>query len=169
MAALWYVGASRVSDNFLFDSLSALSLMIAFYYALTGIACAIYWRREPLRSARNLVFIGVAPLLGAAMLLYLLFESARDLADPAASYTGTELLGLGVPLVIAIAFTALGLVLMVAWRFAGGERFFRRGALEAVPPQIAAAGHGQVEAIGVSEAEADAGLVAPKPARPSGG
>ena len=27
--------------NFLFDTLSALSLMIAFYYALTGFACAI--------------------------------------------------------------------------------------------------------------------------------
>ena len=36
IATVWYVGASLVSDNFLFDSLSALSLMIAFYYALTG-------------------------------------------------------------------------------------------------------------------------------------
>ena len=35
-----------ISENFLFDSLSALSLMIAFYYGLTGLACAIYWRHE---------------------------------------------------------------------------------------------------------------------------
>jgi hypothetical protein len=27
-----------------FDSLTALSLMIAFYYALTGVACAVYYR-----------------------------------------------------------------------------------------------------------------------------
>ncbi len=75
VATIWYVGASIVSDNFLFDSLSALSLMIAFYYALTGVACAVYYRHELLRSAKNFVFIGVAPLLGAALLGYLLFES----------------------------------------------------------------------------------------------
>ena len=77
-----------ISENFLFDSLSALSLLIAFYYGLTGIACAIYWRHELFNSAKNLIFIGVAPLIGAGMLTYLLFESARDLSDPKASYSG---------------------------------------------------------------------------------
>ena len=56
--------------------------MIAFYYALTGLACAIYWRHELFRSLKNLIFIGVAPLIGAGLLAYLLFESARDLSDP---------------------------------------------------------------------------------------
>jgi amino acid transporter len=161
VATAWYVGASIVSDNFLFDSLSALSLMIAFYYALTGTACAVYYRHQLLRSAKNLLFIGVAPLIGAAMLGYLLFESARDLADPAASYTGTEVLGVGVPLAIAIAFTGLGLVFMVLWRFLGGEparRFFGRPAFEAVPEDVVA-GSGTVEPVGVSEDEADAGRV----------
>ena len=37
---LWYVPANFISQNFLFDSFSAPALMIAFYYALTGIACA---------------------------------------------------------------------------------------------------------------------------------
>jgi amino acid transporter len=137
VAIAWYVGASIVSDNFLFDSLSALSLMIAFYYGLTGVACAIYYRHELLRSAKNFLFIGVAPLLGAAGLFYLLFESARDLADPKASYTGTELFGIGVPLAIAIAFTVIGLVLMVVWRFAGGREFFHRRGFESVPRGVA--------------------------------
>ena len=109
VATVWYVGAAIVSDNFLFDSLSALSLMIAFYYALTGIACVIYWRHELTRSVKNFLFIGVAPLVGAVGLGYLLFESARDLADPKASYSGTELLGVGVPLAIAVAWTVIGL------------------------------------------------------------
>ncbi len=155
VATAWYVGASIVSDNFLFDSLSALSLMIAFYYALTGIACAIYYRRELLRSVKNLVFIGIAPLVGALMLLYLLYESVAQLSDPATSYSGTSVLGVGVPLAIALFFFALGLVLMVVWRFAGGEEFFRRKGLEAVPREIAEHG-GTVEAIGLSEDEADA-------------
>ena len=35
-----------ISENALLDSISALSLLIAFYYALTGIACAVYYRRQ---------------------------------------------------------------------------------------------------------------------------
>ncbi len=46
LAIAWYVPANALSENFLFDTLSALSLLIAFYYALTGIACAVYYRRQ---------------------------------------------------------------------------------------------------------------------------
>ena len=152
IAVAWYVGASVVSDNFLFDSLSALSLLIAFYYGLTGIACAIYWRHELTKSAKNLVFIGIAPVVGALMLFYLLYESVTELADPGASYSGTAVLGVGVPLAIALFFIALGLVLMVVWRFTGGREFFARKGFEAVPPAVAAGG-GQVEAVGASEEE----------------
>ena len=150
VAIVWYVGASLVSDNFLFDSLSALSLMIAFYYGLTGIACAIYYRRELLKSAKNLLFIGVAPLVGAGMLFYLLFESARELADPKASYSGSDIFGLGVPLVIAIVFTVMGLLLMVAMRLSRSDAaraFFARRPFEAVPPEVAAGRAGPIEGV----------------------
>ncbi len=42
---------NQISENALFDSLSALSLLIAFYYALTGIACAVYYRHHLTESA----------------------------------------------------------------------------------------------------------------------
>jgi amino acid transporter len=161
LATAWYVPGKLISENFLFDSLSALSLMIAFYYGLTGLACAIYWRRELLRSAKNFIFIGLAPLIGGGMLFYLLYESARDLADPNLSYTGTEFLGLGMPLAIAIVFTGLGFLIMVAWRLIGppaGREFFARRRFEAVPHEVAIGELSQVEAIGVSEAAADAGI-----------
>ena len=73
---------NTLSENFLFDTLSALSLMIAFYYALSGIACVVYYRHQLLRSVKNFLFIGVAPLLGAAILSYLLVKSVIDLSDP---------------------------------------------------------------------------------------
>ena len=44
LSIVWYVGLTIVSENILFDSIAALGLMIAFYYGLTGIACAIYYR-----------------------------------------------------------------------------------------------------------------------------
>ena len=159
LATIWYVPGRLLSENFLFDSLSALSLLIAFYYALTGLACAVYWRHELFASAKNLLFIGVAPLLGAGMLGYLLVESARQLSDPKASYTGSDLFGVGMPLGIAILFAGVGVVVMIAWRIFGGEparEFFRRRPFEAVPHDVAAGG-GTVEAIGMSEDAADAG------------
>ena len=42
LAVAWYVPANFISENFLFDTLSALALMIAFYYALSGLACVLY-------------------------------------------------------------------------------------------------------------------------------
>ena len=83
LAALWYAVVNSLSENFLFDTLSALSLMIAFYYALSGIACVVYYRHElhPARS-RNFLFIGVAPLAGAVILAYLLVRSVIDLVRP---------------------------------------------------------------------------------------
>jgi amino acid transporter len=137
IATAWYVGGSIASASFLADSLSALSLAIAFYYLLTGIACVIYWRHHLFESVKNFLFIGVAPLLGALGLGYLLVESAIRLANPGDSSTGTSVLGVGMPLVIAIGFALIGIVLMFAWWGFGDRGFFRRPGLEAVPPTIA--------------------------------
>ena len=157
----WYVPGKLLNESFLFDSLSALSLMIAFYYALTGIACAIYWRRELLNSAKNFLFIGVAPLLGAAGLIYLLYESVITLSDPKDSYQPkSDIFGVGIPLGIAIIFIGLGLILMVAWRLFGpaeSKEFFKRRPFEHVPHAVAIGEVDKVEAIGMSEDAADAG------------
>ncbi len=53
LSIAWYVGLTLVSENILFDSIAALGLMIAFYYGITGFACAVYYRRELTKSAAN--------------------------------------------------------------------------------------------------------------------
>ena len=129
---VWYVGLTLVSEDILFDSLAALGLMISFYLGLTGIACAIYYRRELFRSAKNFFLVGVGPLLGGVILLYLLIKNGIELADPANSESGDAWLGLGPPLVIALFFLLLGVVLMaIQWRKLPG--FFRRRP-ETAPP-----------------------------------
>ena len=89
IAIVWYLVLYQISENALFDSLTALSLLIAFYYALTGVACAIYYRRQLTESAQNFLLIGVGPVVGAVLLIWLLVQSVRDIADPANSYTGS--------------------------------------------------------------------------------
>ena len=67
-----------LSENFVYDSLTSLSLMIAFYYALTGFACAIYYRRELTKSVKNFLFIGVGPVVGGLILGYLFFKAIDE-------------------------------------------------------------------------------------------
>ncbi|MEU0223550.1 APC family permease [Streptomyces sp. NPDC006284] len=117
IAIVWYLVVRQISENALFDSLTALSLLIAFYYALTGIACAVYYRRRLTESVRNLLLIGLGPLVGAGLLIWLLVESVVDMADPANSYSGVSWLGLGPPLVIGIGIALVGVVVMLVWRF----------------------------------------------------
>ncbi|MCF6522242.1 APC family permease [Streptomyces sp. JJ36] len=112
----WYLAVNQISANALFDSLTALSLLIAFYYALTGVACAVYYRRHLTESLHHLLLIGIGPLAGAGLLTWLLVESARDISDPANSYTGDSWLGVGPPLVIAVGITLAGLLVMAVWR-----------------------------------------------------
>lgn len=119
VAILWYLGLSAVSENALFDSLTALSLLIAFYYALTGVACALYYRRHLTESLRNLLLIGVGPVVGAVMLVWLLVESVVDMADPENSYTGQAWFGVGPPLVIGVVVVVVGIVLLAISRVKG--------------------------------------------------
>jgi amino acid transporter len=125
LSIAWYVGLTIVSENILFDSIAALGLMIAFYYGLTGFACALYYRREAGRSAKGLLFAVVAPAVGGAILTWVLVKSVVDLSDPANSESGSSWLGLGPPLVIGIGFMVLGAVLMVVWS-SRHRAFFRR-------------------------------------------
>jgi len=139
LSVIWYVGLTLVSEDILFDSLAALGLMIAFYIGITGFACTIYYRRELTRSVKNFFFVGVGPTVGGAILFYLLVKNAIELSDPANSESGNSWLGIGPPLLIAVIFLILGIVLMfVQWRKM--PAFFKR------KPQVVPAGFLEGEA-----------------------
>ena len=142
IAIVWYVGVYQVSENALFDSLTALSLLIAFYYALTGIACAIYYRRHLTESVKNFLLIGVGPLVGSALLVWLLWLSIRDMSDPENSYSGQSWLGVGPPLVIGVGIFLAGIVVMLIWR-TQDSRFWQERAGVADPDIV----HGRKAAV----------------------
>lgn len=117
IAIVYYLVLGTLSETALWDSLTALGLLIAFYYALTGLACAIYFRKRLTKSVKSFVLIGVGPVLGALMLGWLLVQAIIDYGDPENSYTETSWFGLGPPLVIGIAIFLTGIVVMVVWYF----------------------------------------------------
>ena len=122
LSIVWYVGLTIISESILFASIAGLGLMIAFYYALTGFACPIYYRHHLTKSVKNFVFIGLSPLIGALILTWAFFRSAHDLY--CTSDNGTWL-GVGQAFIIGIGFLAVGVVLMFIYQRIAPE-FFRR-------------------------------------------
>jgi amino acid transporter len=134
LSVVWYVGLKVTSENVYYDALTALGLMIAFYYGITGYATPIYYRKVMSRSLKNFVGMCVLPVTGAVILSLAFLKSVFDLADPLNSNSCTDpndastcanLFGIGVPLALSIGFLILGLVLMVLWMVRSPE-FFRR-------------------------------------------
>jgi amino acid transporter len=146
IAAVWYGVLNTTSQNFLFDSLTSLSLMIAFYYALTGLACAIYYRHELTKSVKNFLFIGVGPVIGSLILGYLFYKAIVEYAKVDDPYSGSQAFGVAIPVVLGLGLLLLGVVLMLAWRAFGHDRFFRRHT-ETVDPEVAAGRKAGVAAV----------------------
>ncbi|MCX4529376.1 MULTISPECIES: APC family permease [unclassified Streptomyces] len=126
IAIAWYLVVNQISENALLDSLTALSLLIAFYYALTGLACVIYYRRHLFESLHNFLLIGLGPLVGAGLLTWLLVESVNDMSNPENSAGGISWFGLGPPLVIGIGIAVLGVLIMCFWRVRDGRFWLER-------------------------------------------
>jgi amino acid transporter len=73
VSILVYVGMNYSSNGIgvIGDAVIAIGLYIAFYYGLTGFACAWYYRRNLTSSMRNLWMQGIIPVLGGLILFFL--------------------------------------------------------------------------------------------------
>lgn len=123
-----YVLFTLVSTNLLTALVGSVGLMIAFYYGLTGFACAWYYRKTLTRSVRDFVIRGVAPLLGGAVLLIVFGYGLIQYATPGwlTDDDGNEItfLGFGAVAAVGIGALVLGLILMAVW-WAIAPAFFR--------------------------------------------
>src|SRR5207237_224081 len=81
------------------DSILGLGFAIAFYYGLTGFACAWYFRHALFKSVRNFVYAGLIPFAGGAMLTAIFVKSYIDL-HPSDSGASRPIAGIGAPTVI---------------------------------------------------------------------
>ena len=122
----WTLFIINVSQNVLADAITGIGFQIAFYYGLTGFACAIFYRRELTKSLRNFFMAGVVPTVGGLMLAYIFVKAFADYntTSTEVNYTG-GLFGIGTPILIGVGGLALGVVFLVFANFAY-RPFFRR-------------------------------------------
>ncbi|AJF69235.1 APC family permease [Streptomyces vietnamensis] len=123
-AAVALVLLTLVSADFLGDAILSIGLLIAFYYGVTGFACAWYFRRRLRNSPRDLLVKGVLPATGGLMMLAAFVRSAYDMADP--DYGSTSLGGVGGVFLLGVGSIVLGAVVMLLVR-TRHRRFFQHG------------------------------------------
>ncbi|MDQ6820013.1 MAG: APC family permease [Actinomycetota bacterium] len=139
LSIVWTVAllAFNPNQNVLGDTISALGFAVCFYYGFTGLACAVYYRRELLKSARNFFLAGLIPVLGGAMMAYIAIK-AYGYYNTAGNNYSKPLLGLQTPILVGIGGLILGVVLMFAsWPFF--PEYFHRRWFEAADPEVLAA------------------------------
>jgi amino acid transporter len=109
---LYTFGSSSVVDSF--DTVVSVDgLLFAVYYALTGIATAVYYRKLASTSVWNVIHIAVFPLAAAGFLAYIVVRSVEGLGG----WSGRDLVSLYVML-------GIGVAIMFYVRFAGGSDYF---------------------------------------------
>ncbi|MFD9966748.1 APC family permease [Streptomyces sp. NPDC059011] len=98
------------------DAVNAISLQIAVYYGLAGIAAVAAYRGMVLTSVKNFLLGGAWPLLGSAFMFWIFFESLSELS------TASIVIGLG--------GLAAGVVPML-WYWRQGSTYYRPARLDA--------------------------------------
>ena len=141
-ASMNYLGTS---GSIIADAVTALGMLIAFYYGLTGFACAWYYRKNLRSSPRNLWMQGILPTLGGLILYFALAWSLHDDwlspdADHSASYTRWNIpfpphWTVGGVFLIGVGSFVVGVILMFIWR-AIAPAFFRGEVLRRDTPTL---------------------------------
>jgi len=140
-----YAGLNYTSNGIgvIGDAVIAIGLYIAFYYGLTGFACAWYYRKNLTSSVRNLFMQGILPVTGALILWFLGGWSVwldYDVAT-ANDYTMWTVpfihWQIGGAFVIAVAAALVGVVFFLFCRYVRpGAPFFRKQTLTRATPTL---------------------------------
>jgi amino acid transporter len=136
LSIIWTVCllAFNPSQNVLGDTISALGFAVCFYYGFTGLACAVYFRRDLFKSARNFFLVGLIPLAGAIIMAAVAVK-AYDYYSTAGNNYSHALAGIQTPILVGVGGLIVGIVLMFAsWPFFKG--YFSRGWFEAADPAV---------------------------------
>ena len=119
ISALLYLAMNFYSDaGMISDAVTAIGMLIAFYYGLTGFACTWYYRKELTGSVGDFVLRGLLPTLGGLMLFAGMILTAVQDWKPVNSYVVWHMpfaphWHIGFAFILGIGAMVLGLILLL--------------------------------------------------------
>ena len=133
LSILFTIALLLLSESVLEDAIASIGFPIVFYYGWTGVACAVYYRRELTNSARNFLLLGLGPLLGGLM-LWGVGIRAMIYYGHKANVSSKPILGITLPLWMGVGGMVLGAIVMLISRPFFRDYFSRK--TEVAPPGI---------------------------------
>ncbi|MET4639997.1 APC family permease [Mycetocola sp. 2940] len=112
VASAFYAIMRFISEDVLWDTITALGMMICFYYGITAFAVVWYFRKQVFASARNFFFQLLFPLVGGLILAVLFFTTIIDSMDPDYG-SGSNIGGVGLVFILGMAVILSGIVIMI--------------------------------------------------------
>ncbi|GAA1474005.1 APC family permease [Corynebacterium felinum] len=112
---VFYAIMRMISEAVLWDTITALGMMVCFYYGITAFSCVWYFRKHAFDSLSHAFNRFFAPLIGGTLLLVFFFQTSIDAMDP--SYgSGSQVFGVGLVFVLGSVVLLLGVVMMgITW------------------------------------------------------
>ncbi|WP_432562362.1 APC family permease [Kineococcus sp. SYSU DK003] len=123
VASVFYAVMRVLSEDVLWDTISALGMMVCFYYGITALACVWYFRGSWRGNPKAFLSTCLAPLVGGVLLLVFFVQTAVDSMDPAYG-SGSQVFGIGLVFLLGAGVLALGVVVMVV-QYLRRPAFFR--------------------------------------------
>ncbi len=119
VSAVFFLVFTFISPVLLEALVGSIGLMIAFYYGLTGFACAWFYRKTLFRSFRNVIMRGLFPLVGGLMLAAIFVYGLISFAAPDwlvdENGDNVTIIGIGAEAVVGVGGLVIGAVLMAIW------------------------------------------------------
>ncbi len=112
VASVFYAVMRFISEDVLWDTITALGMMICFYYGITAFACVWYFRKQWFDSTRMFFFSFLFPLVGGLVLAALFVMTLRDSMDPGYG-SGSNIAGVGLVFLLGVTVIVLGVVIMI--------------------------------------------------------
>ncbi|QIM18820.1 APC family permease [Leucobacter coleopterorum] len=112
VASVFYAVMRFISEDVLWDTITALGMMVCFYYGITALASPWYFRKTARREGlSSMISKIVLPAIGGILLLVVFVQTTIDSMDPDFG-SGSNIAGIGLVGIIGVVVLGLGVVLM---------------------------------------------------------
>lgn len=113
VASVFYAIMRFISEDVLWDTITALGMMVCFYYGITALSSTWYFRKTAITEGwKSMTSKVILPGIGGVLLLIVFVQTTIDSMDPAFG-SGSNIGGVGLVGIIGVVVLGLGVVLML--------------------------------------------------------